>query len=202
VTGGAYRFILAVAVVGGTIWVFSNSSAMLSSQSASNELEEQGIDEYGQNLAGALPGKAKKNIDASERWIAQLDPNPLTPEQQQTIIEQAKAPRGAAYQIIVAADASCTDCARYARAFERTLGDAGCLVRFNNAVGAGAGSSLRGVSLMVLDPATLPSEAIVLQRALSSARIEFDLIRMPRDFPDFPSERRPILYFGANPRHR
>ena len=190
----AYWFILVVAVVGSTIWAFLNTSygAILSSR----------IDDDGQNLAGISSGKAKKNIDTSERRIAQLEPNPLTPEQQRIIVDQAKAPPGAMYQIAITSDASCARCRRYARAFDQALRDAGWLVRLNNAAGAGAGSSLRGVLLMVSDPANPPSEAIVLQRALNSAQIEFDLIRMPRDFPDFPSDRRPILYFAANPRHR
>jgi glycine/D-amino acid oxidase-like deaminating enzyme len=204
VISSAYRFILFVAVVGSTIWTLSNASygAMLSTQGASNEAAEQQIEHHGQDLSGVSSGKAEKNIDASERRIAQLEPNPLTPEQQRTIIEQAKPPRGAVYQISITSDASCADCRRYARAFERALRDAGWLVRFNNAVGAGAGSSLRSVSLMVLDPANLASEAVVLQRALNSALIEFELIGMPRDFPVFPRDSRPILYFAANPRHR
>ena len=86
--------------------------------------------------------------------------------------------------------------------FEQTLRDAGWLVRFNTVVGAGAGSSLRSIALMVVDLANPPPEASVLQRALSSAQIEVDLIRMPRDFADFPNDRRPILYIAANPRRR
>ena len=182
----ARRFILAVAIVAITIWALSNSSfaAML----------------WNRNTLIEVIGKTNKNV--TDRLIAQLEESPLTPEQRQIIIEQTRVPRGTPYQITVTSDASCTDCVRYARAFEQTLRDAGWLVRFNTVVGAGAGSSLRSIALMVVDLAHPPPEASVLQRALSSAQIEVDLIRMPRDFADFPNDRRPILYIAANPRRR
>jgi hypothetical protein len=180
------QFILAVAIVAITVWLFPNSSfsAILRSR----------------NVLIELIGKTNKNV--SDRLIAQLEENPLTPEQRQTIIEQIRVPRGIPYQITVTSDVSCTDCVRYARALEQTLREAGWLVRFNTVVGAGAGSSLRSIALMVVDLANPPPEASVLQRALSSAQIEVDLIRMTRDFADFPNDRRPILYLAANPRQR
>jgi hypothetical protein len=63
-------------------------------------------------------GGARTKADASARQIAQADPDLLTPEQRQAIIELARASSGPVYQIIVASDAACTDCVGYARAFD------------------------------------------------------------------------------------
>jgi hypothetical protein len=149
----------------------------------------------------ASPDQKRSNPDELAWQIAQADPNLLTPEQRQTIIELARISGGAVYQIIVASDAACTDCVGYARAFEQTLRDAGWLVRFKTLAGAGAGASLREIALMVPDIANPPREARVLQRALNSAQINVDLIRAPRAFLEFPNDSRPILYIAARPRH-
>lgn len=134
--------------------------------------------------------------------VAQREENTLTPEQRQIIVERAKAPRTRPYQIIIASDASCADCVRYARAFEQALGDAGWIVRFKTLAGAGSGSSLGRVALMVSDLASPPSEAITLRQALISARIDVELTRAERDFHDFPDDRRPVLYLAAVQRQR
>jgi hypothetical protein len=134
--------------------------------------------------------------------VAQRDENTLTPEQRQIIIERARAPRTSPYQIIIASDASCADCVRYARAFQQALGDAGWIVRFKTLAGAGAGSSLGRVALMVSDLASPPSEAITLRQALISARIDVELTRAERDFHDFPDDRRPVLHLAAVQRQR
>jgi hypothetical protein len=139
--------------------------------------------------------------DELARQIAQADPSLLTAGQRQTIIELARTSGSAVYQIVVASDAACADCVGYARAFERTLRDAGWLVRFRTLLGAGAGASLGEIVLMVPDIANPPREASVLQRALNSAQIKIDLTRAPRDFLEFPNDSRPILYIAARPRH-
>lgn len=149
----------------------------------------------------ASAGQKKNNADELGWQTAQADPNLLTPEQRQTIIELARISGGAVYQIIVASDAACADCVGYARAFEQTLRDAGWLVRFKTLLGAGAGASLGEIALMVPDIAKPPPEASALQRALNSAQIKVDLIRAPRDFLEFPNDPRPILYIAARPRH-
>jgi hypothetical protein len=136
-------------------------------------------------------------IQALGWQVAQRDENTLTPQQRQIIIERARAPRTNPYQIIVASDASCADCARYARAFEQALGDAGWIVRFKTLAGAGAGSSLGHIALMVSDTASPPPEAITLQQALISAQIGVELSRAERDFHDFPGDRRPVLYIAT-----
>jgi hypothetical protein len=149
----------------------------------------------------ASPDRKRSDADELAWQIAQAEPNLLTPEQRQTIIERAKTSGGAVYQIIVASDAACTDCVGYARAFEQTLRDAGWLVRFKTLLGAGAGASLGEIALMVPDIANPPREANVLQRALNSAQINVDLIRAPMQFLEFPNDPRPILYIAARPRH-
>jgi hypothetical protein len=149
----------------------------------------------------ASPGQGGSNAEFSARHIAQADSNPLSPAQRQTIIETARASSGVVYQVIVASDAACTACMSYARAFEKTLREAGWVVRFKTPVGAGAGASLGEIVLMVRDIANPPREASVLQRALNSAQIKIDLIRAPREFLEFPNDSRPILYIAARPRH-
>jgi hypothetical protein len=134
-------------------------------------------------------------IQALGWQVAQREENTLTPQQRQIIVERAKAPRIRPYQVIIASDASCADCVRYARAFEQALGDAGWIVRFKTL--AGAGSSLGRIALMVSDPASPPSEAITLRQALISAQVSVELSRAERDFHDFPGDRRPVLYIAA-----
>jgi hypothetical protein len=180
---GNRRVVSAAVISVVAIWLFpqiSSASRLWSSRSPTSSVDED------------------IKIQALGWQVAQRDENTLTPEQRQVIIERAKAPRTNPYQIIVASDASCADCARYARAFEQALGDAGWIVRFKTLAGAGAGSSLGHIALMVSDTASPPPEAITLQQALISAQIGVELSRAERDFHDFPGDRRPVLYIAAD----
>ena len=155
--------------------VFTSNSAEMASQNAQIELLERQIADWRQKTGGQTPGETKARIDALEARLARLEPRGLSAEQRDAIrSEIAGFPSTHAYYLDIVSDMSCGDCAQYAADFKAVLIDSRWRVETPRVLGARSGSPT-GISILTPDPSKPLPAAAVLARALTAAKIQFDL---------------------------
>jgi hypothetical protein len=176
-------FAVILVLMVGAVWIVVNwsYSTILASKTGQIELQDRQLADYREKLQGATPDQAKARIDNLEarlRRMEQAGPRSLTAEQRQAITQNARVPVGTRYALTITSEGGCPDCPVYAAAFERALRDAGWGVQ-NGMVMGPAQRPVRGIGLMVPDPANLSVEAATLQRALRASQIDVELMQHP-----------------------
>ncbi len=177
-----FVLLLAVVVISGAIWGAFHLSyrAILDAKDRHIALLERRVAEYRDAVGGANADDARRRIEAMELELRtlrlRLDPRRLTPEQRQALIDHSRLPAGAQPRSVTVVVENCTDCAAFAEGLIAALRDSrGWTV--STAVGATAADRTRGgLAIRVADRLRPPAEAVVLQQALRSARLEFAMI--------------------------
>jgi hypothetical protein len=185
-------FIILVLMIG-VVWIVTqwNYSGVLASKNGQIELQDRQLADYRGKLQGATPDQAKARIDALEARLRRMEeagPRSLTPEQRQIITQGTRVPPGAQYALVVTSEGGCPDCPVYAAAFERALRDAGWNITNGMVMGPGQRPT-NGIAIIVPDQANLAPEAAALQKALQSAKIDFEIFQQPPQPMGMPSTR-------------
>jgi hypothetical protein len=170
ISGAPFPFVLAVAIVGGAIWVAVNWSygTILASKNAELELADRQLADYKTKLSGATPDEAARRIAELERKVAAVGPRQLSPDQRQSFARAVALPAGTNYSLLINIDMLCNDCAGLAEQFQQALA---AVPGWNVAVGrfAGGGAPLTGLVVAVSDTQNKPLEAVILANALMQA---------------------------------
>lgn len=142
---------------------------------------ERRVADYRDRLGGATPDDAKRRIDALEAELKalriRLQPRRLTPSQRQSIIDRSRLPAGAKpAAVLVAHEATCSDCRAFAEDLFGALGERGNWETTATVIEAPADRPRTGLGIRVEQPLRPPPEAVRLQAALRSAGLPFDMV--------------------------
>ncbi|HEX2215611.1 MAG TPA: hypothetical protein VHG27_02780 [Xanthobacteraceae bacterium] len=182
----AIALALSLAIIWGIVH-WSYGAALENRDNHIAQLERR-VSEYRDKLNGATPDEAKKRIEGLETEITtlrvRLQPRRLTPVQRQAIIDRSRLPSGATPNALtVSHEEKCSDCAQFAADLIEALRTAEGFVLETGIV---AGLSRRpryGLAIRVPQPLRPPPEAVMLQQALRSAGVAFDVIAGATDPP-------------------
>jgi hypothetical protein len=169
-------FFVAVLAVFGLVWtaVSWSYSTILSSKNSQIELLDRQVADYKDKLSGATPTEAKAKIDDLEARLARIEPRRLSAEQRRVMASLVEVPAGSEYHLSIQSEMSCPDCNQYAADFYTVLDEAHWKIISPRVMGAAAASP-KGIAILTPDTNSPLPEAAALARALSAAKIPFDL---------------------------
>jgi hypothetical protein len=191
---------LIVVVMAGVIWwlvdwsdsaIFASKNAEMVSKNAQIELLERQVADWKQKTEGQTPDEAKARLDALEAHLARIEPRSLSVEQRDAIRSKiADFPSAHAYSLNIVSDMSCGDCVQYAADFKAVLMEARWRVEMPKVLAAKGGSPT-GIAILTPDPSKPLPAAAVVARALTAAKIQFDLNAGSEFFSGPPGVMRP-----------
>jgi hypothetical protein len=172
--------VLAIVIGAGAIWgaLHLSYETILGNKDRHIALLERRVAEYRDAVSGATADEARRRIDAMELELQtlrlRLHPRRLTQEQRQAVIDRSRLPAGAQPRgLTVVIEMNCSDCAAFAESLVAALRDSQGWSVNTIAAATFADRSPTGLAIRVSSELRPPPEAVVLQRALRSARLDF-----------------------------
>jgi hypothetical protein len=172
--------VLAIVVAAGAIWgaLHLSYQTILGNKDRHIALLERRVAEYRDAVSGATADDARRRIEAMELELQtlrlRLHPRRLTQEQRQAVIDRSRLPAGAQPRsLTVVVEENCSDCATFAESLVAALRSSEGWSVNTIAAATPADRSPTGLAIRVTSELRPPPEAVVLQRALRSARLDF-----------------------------
>jgi len=167
-------------VIAGAIWgaVHLSYRTILGNKDRHIALLERRVAEFRDAVSGATADEARRRIEAMELELQTLrlrvHPRRLTQEQRQAVIDRSRPPAGAQPRgVTVVVEKNCTDCAAFAEGLVAALQDSQGWSVNTIVAETLADRSATGLAIRISSELRPPPEAVVLQRALRSAGLDF-----------------------------
>lgn len=167
-------------VVAGAVWgaLHLTYRTILDNKDRHIALLERRVAEYRDAVGGANADEARRRIEAMTLELQTLrlrvNPRRLTQDQRQAVIDRSRLPAGAQPRsLTVVVEQSCTDCAAFAEGLVAALRDSQGWSVNSIVAETPAERSATGLAIRISSELRPPPEAVVLQRALRSASLDF-----------------------------
>lgn len=174
-----FLIVLLIALIWSFIhWSYQTGSSRKEAHIAS--LERQ-LTNYRDNLNGASGEEARRQIEALEMELKtlhiRLTPRRLTAAQREAISDRSRRPSGTpSRSITVTAQDSCSDCEAFAAEIAEALRFADNWMVTSQPSRDPGSRQGSGISIRVPEPTRPPPDAVVLQQALRSAGLAFNML--------------------------
>ena len=184
IMAGSFAIFLIVLIWGLTHWSYRS---VISSKDSYIASLERRIAEYRHNLNGASPEEARHRFEAMELELKalriRLRPRRLTDAQRQALSDRSRRPHGTpSRSITLKIHEDCSDCAAFAAELAGALRLSENWTVGSQPLTQEEGRPPLGLGVRVAEPTRPSQEAVVLQQALRSADLPFNIL--PADAND------------------
>ena len=143
---------------------------------------ERRVADYRETLNGASPEQARRRIEAMELELKtlhiRLAPRRLTAAQRESIADRSRLPPGAqSRSLTVMVQENCSDCPAFAAEIVAALRLSDNWTVSSQRLTHVEVHPRSGLGIRVADPTRPPPEAVILQQALRSAGLAFNMLR-------------------------